>query len=225
MVENRSNYVNLYPSLDALQEFKVQSGNYSAEYGGNAGANINLPASLRHQPVSRQAFSNSSATTIWTRAASSVRSRCPRTCCGATSSAPWFPGPIRRDRTFFMVGYEGVRSAKDTPGTNIVFTPAMRPRRPSPAFSTPVTDPLNNNTPFAGNMIPANRLNPVALNLLNYMPQPNTLRHGELFQRAARHSQYRPGPGAHRPVFRLARPGPLPLCALAPRLSLHRSQP
>ena len=42
LVNNRSNYVTLYPSIDALQEFRVQSGNYSAEYGGNAGANINL---------------------------------------------------------------------------------------------------------------------------------------------------------------------------------------
>ena len=42
IVNNRSNYINLYPSIDALQEFKVQTGNYSAEYGGNAGANVNL---------------------------------------------------------------------------------------------------------------------------------------------------------------------------------------
>jgi hypothetical protein len=42
MVNNRSNYINLYPSIDAMQEFKVQSGNYSAEYGGNAGPNVNL---------------------------------------------------------------------------------------------------------------------------------------------------------------------------------------
>ena len=41
-MNNRSNYINLYPSIDALQEFKVQSGNYSAEYGGNAGANVNM---------------------------------------------------------------------------------------------------------------------------------------------------------------------------------------
>jgi hypothetical protein len=42
MVNNRHNYVNLYPSLDAIEEFKIQTGNYSAEYGGNAGTNINI---------------------------------------------------------------------------------------------------------------------------------------------------------------------------------------
>ena len=42
MVNNRSNYVTLYPIIDAMLEFRVQSGNYTAEYGGNAGANVNL---------------------------------------------------------------------------------------------------------------------------------------------------------------------------------------
>lgn len=42
MVNNRHNYVNLYPSIDAIQEFSVQTGNYSAQYDGNAGTNVNI---------------------------------------------------------------------------------------------------------------------------------------------------------------------------------------
>ena len=41
-VNNRGNNLFMYPSVDAVEEFKVQATNYTAEYGGHAGANVQL---------------------------------------------------------------------------------------------------------------------------------------------------------------------------------------
>jgi hypothetical protein len=84
-----------------------------------------------------------------------------------------FSGPIQRDKTFFMVSYEGIRSNQERPGTGVVLTPEMR-RGDFSAVAQRITDPLANNAPFPNNIIPENRLNPVSVNLVNqYMPLPN----------------------------------------------------
>jgi hypothetical protein len=81
-------------------------------------------------------------------------------------------GPIIKDKTFFMAGYEGMRATKQTGSSGIVPTPAQRQGDFS-ALSTPIFDPLNGK-PFPGNRIPANRLDPVSTNLINtYEPLPN----------------------------------------------------
>ena len=54
MVSNRHAYVNLYPSVDAVAEFKVFTGNAEAEYGGDAGAVINIQPKNRRQRFSRR---------------------------------------------------------------------------------------------------------------------------------------------------------------------------
>jgi len=36
-----------------------------------------------------------------------------------------------------------------------------------------ITDPKNNNQPFPGNVIPTDRLNPIALKMLSFYPLPN----------------------------------------------------
>jgi hypothetical protein len=171
MVDNRSNYVNLYPIVDALQEFKVQTSNYSAEYGGNAGANTNLQlrsgTNQFHGDVWEFLRNDKLDARGYFRPAPFPKDRLKRNQFGTMIA-----GPIRRDKTFFMLAYEGVRAVQESAGTNIVLTPAQRMGNFS-ASSSPVIDPLSG-SPFAGNIIPKDRLNPVSVNLINqYMPLPN----------------------------------------------------
>ena len=172
IVNNRSNYINLYPSVDALQEFKVQTGNYSAEYGGNAGANVNMQLRsgtnrfhgslfefFRHDKLDARNYF---------RPAPFSKDLLRRNQFGAV-----FSGPIRRDKTFFMIDFEGVRASRESAGTNIVLTQAQRQGNFS-AYPGVIRDPFNNQ-PFPDNIIPVNRLNPVSVDLINtYTPLPNT---------------------------------------------------
>jgi hypothetical protein len=171
VVNNRQNWVGMFPSLDALQEFKVQSSNYTAEYGGNAGANVTVQLKSGTNRFHGTAFEFLRNEALdargYFRPRPLEKDRLRRNQFGGV-----FSGPIQRDRMFFMASYEGIRSDQQRPGTGVVFTPAMR-RGDFSAVSARLTDPLDG-TLFPGNVIPDSRLNPVSTALLNqYMPLPN----------------------------------------------------
>ncbi len=171
-VNNRHNFVNFYPSIDAIQEFKVQSGNYSAEYGGNAGANINMQlrsgTNRLHGTLFEFLRNNQLDARGYFRPQPLPKDILRRNQFGTVVS-----GPVVKDKTFFMASYEGMRAQKESAGTSIVFTDAMR-RGDFSGVSGAVTDPLDGGRAFPGNMIPTSRLNPVSMNLINtYTPRPN----------------------------------------------------
>ncbi|MGH9470197.1 MAG: carboxypeptidase regulatory-like domain-containing protein, partial [Terriglobia bacterium] len=171
MVNNRHNYVNLFPSVDAIQEFKVQTGNYSAEYGGNAGASTNIQLKSGTNQFHGDAFeflrNNALDARDYFRPAPLPKNILKQNQFGATLG-----GPIRHDKTFFFLSYEGLREIGQQAGTAVVPTAAQK----AGDFSSdkkPVVDPLTGQ-PFPNNIIPTGLLDPVSLNLLNkYMPSPN----------------------------------------------------
>jgi outer membrane receptor protein involved in Fe transport len=171
MVNNRSNYVNLFPSIDAIQEFKVQTGNYSAEYGGNAGTNVNVQIKSGTNQVHGDLFE------FFRNHAMDARnyflpSPLPQNILKQNQFGATVGGPVIKDKTFFFLSYERIRSISESPSTAIVLTPAQR-RGDFSASSTPIVDPLTDR-PFVGNVIPQPRLNPVATAIVNqYMPTPN----------------------------------------------------
>ena len=82
-----------------------------------------------------------------------------------------------RDKTFFMVSWESLRSDAGQTQLQLVPTQAMLQGNFSGATNAAgapinIIDPLTKQ-PFPNNQIPANRLNPVALNLVKYYPVPN----------------------------------------------------
>jgi hypothetical protein len=168
---NRWAFVAIFPSLDAIQEFKVQTGNYTAEYGGNAGANVNVQlrsgTNQLHGSLYEFLRNDRLDARNFFRPKQLSKDALRRNQFGAVVS-----GPVVKDKTFFMVGWESQRDVRQAAGTNITLTPEQR-RGDFSAVSGRITDPFTGD-PFPGNIIPTSRLNPVSVNLANtYLPLPN----------------------------------------------------
>ncbi|MGH9628002.1 MAG: carboxypeptidase regulatory-like domain-containing protein, partial [Bryobacteraceae bacterium] len=165
------NQSNFRPSIDALQEFRVQTGNYSAEYGMLSGAQVNLV--LRS---GTNAFHGTLFEFLRNDRLDARDFFLPRT----QRKAPFkqnqygatLGGPILHDKTFFFLSYEGFRKRRSNVGNAVVLTQAQR-RGDFSALSGPLRDPQNPGQTFPGNVIPQSRLSPQAQRLLEYLPLPN----------------------------------------------------
>ncbi len=188
-IENTDNNFNSYvflPSIEALQEFKVQTGVYPAEFGRNTGQiNVSTKAGTNTYHGSLfEFFRNTRLDAIdygFTTVAP-IRNPFVRNQFGF-----YLGGPVRipkvfdgRNRLFFMANYEALRERKglrqlaDVPTgamragdfsaiPQVLFDPATRARQ-----GTQVTA-----SPFAGNRIPTNRFSSKSVRLLPYYPLPN----------------------------------------------------
>lgn len=166
------------PNVDAIQEFKVESGNMSAEFGHTpnmvtatikSGTNQyhgNLFEFLRNDKLDARNFFFQAP-----EGSSAQKDILKRNQFGGT-----FGGPIRKDKTFFFVDYEETTVRQALVFSNVVPTAAMRTGDFSSLLpGTPLLNPYNNYTPFPNNKIPANLLSPQALFFLKYLPDPNLI--------------------------------------------------
>ncbi len=185
------------PSIEAIEEFKIQSAVYSAEYGMNSGAQANVAIKSGTNNWHGTGFEFLRNDTMDARgfflAPSQTKNKLRRNQFGGV-----FSGPIRRDSTFFLVNYEGRRERRGTPSRTAVPTMAMRsgdlseilqpgnrwyPRDANPAATRAIRRP-GDTAPFPNNIIPRSQINPVSLNILTatkgtpleeggFMRQPN----------------------------------------------------
>src|ERR1043165_3070033 len=156
------------PSVDAIQEFKVVTSPYSAEYGRSPGAAVSVSTKSGTNGVHGtlyEFFRNESMDTIdyFSKRANAAKPPNKQNQFGANLG-----GPISKDKAYFFADYEGTRITRGV--TRITNVPTADQR--NGIFTTAVKDPLTGAN-FANNTIPANRIDPTAAAILALVPLPN----------------------------------------------------
>src|SRR4029453_10202118 len=165
---------NILPNPDAIQEFKVQTNSYNAEYGRLSSGVINVITKAGTNAIKGSVFEYFRDGKMNAKDWGAVLATPPlkRNQFGATLG-----GPLRRDKTFFFGTYSGLRQTTSTfLNTAIVPTALERVGDFSQSGTRP-TDPATGQT-FVCNgvvgLICPTRLDPVAMKIINtYIPQSN----------------------------------------------------
>ncbi len=179
--QRRNTTVMVSPPLEGIQEFKLITSGFSAEYGRFAGGVLSMVTKSGGNRVRGSLYEFLRNDALDARNFFDVsKSKLIRNQFGATISGPILIPKLYngRDKTFFLVSWESQREISGSSKRGIVPQPQMLQgdfSRAVDAFGKPETiiDPLAKNAPFSGNSIPKGRLDPVALAIAAYYPQPN----------------------------------------------------
>ena len=155
------------PPVEALREMKVLSNIYSAEYGRTRGGHITMVTKSGTNEFHGSLYEFLRNDKLDARPFFARRKLHRRdNVFGGT-----FGGPVKRDRTFFFVNYEG--SFRRTAQTRILDVPDPQEIQGDfSAQSGQVIDPASGD-PFPNNMIPQSRFDPVGRQLAGFYPAPN----------------------------------------------------
>ncbi len=180
--------VNLpFPFPDALQEFSVQTSNFSAEFGQNAGGVVNVVTKSGSNDLHGSVF-EFLRNEVFNARNFFVAARDPlkRNQFGGTAGGPVrLPGLYDgKDRTFFFAGYQrtpvrnirGGRRAFLPTAANLNgdFSAMLDARNPENPLGRAITvrDPATGQA-FAGNLVPKGRFDPASLGVLPHLPPPS----------------------------------------------------
>ncbi len=163
------------PSIEALQEFKIQTNAYSAEFGRSSGAVVNATIksgtnSIRGAVYEFLRNDVLDANNFFSNALGTPKPRRQRNQFGAAVG-----GPLVKNRTFWFADYEGLREREGVPRVRRVPTAAEK----AGLFSAAVVDPFAAGRPeFSKNaagqwVIPQNRWDPVGAAIVKLIPDPN----------------------------------------------------
>lgn len=191
------NTVILTPSVESVREFKVLTGVFSAEFGRGAGV-VSVSTKSGSNEFHGTLFEFYRDEKFDARNFFAARAPAPKPPLDRNQFGGAIGGPVFRNRTFFFFDYAGLRETRGLAFVNTVPTAETRvgnfanfrdasgnlitiydplTTRLNPAFNPgqPVsaTNPQFLRDPFPGNVIPADRINQVGLNVASIYPLPN----------------------------------------------------
>ena len=186
---NRDPYLNVNnptPNPDALEEFSVQTNSFSAEHGNATGAVVNIVTK-----AGSNAFHGSAFDYLRNGALNARNFFAPqhdlikRNQFGGTLG-----GPISKNRLFFFGSYQGM-ALRNVSGASTAVVPTAAQRGGDFSNLLPgnqLVDPITR-VPFAGNILPANRLDPITAKLFAGLPVPTAGDGRVRFERPDRQSE------------------------------------
>ncbi|HUQ88440.1 MAG TPA: TonB-dependent receptor [Vicinamibacterales bacterium] len=173
-VTDLQNRASTNPSMEAVQEMKVQVHTYDAEMGRTGGGVMNMSARSGSNDWKGSGY------TVYRPTSLSEQLLIPKLQHQKNVPEEWknggggFGGPIVKNKTFFWSA--GEKYVNNQPQQNSFLVPTDAERRGDfsglvrPGTAGIIRDPLTGQ-PFPGNIIPANRISPVGQKLINYFPK------------------------------------------------------
>jgi hypothetical protein len=178
----RNALITVRPSVEDIQEFKMQTNLFGAEQGRSSGATVNVITKSGTNSYHGSAFeyirnNDLDARNFFNAAGSTLQPPYHQNQFGASLG-----GPIRHSKLFFFTDYEGFRKQQGTvTSVNTVPTPAERQGNfsavrpiydPASVTATPGTPSGYTRTEFPGDIIPASRFDSVTSRLIQAYPLP-----------------------------------------------------
>ena len=199
---NRTQDITVTPSVDSIQEFKVATSSYNAEFGNAGGGIVSIQTKSGTNRIHGSAYEfyrpSFLAAETYSFAGGGTPSNLQQHNYGGTIG-----GPIKKDRSFLFISYEGMKQTLAANGLDSVPNPSLysfladgsadlshmvdpcsgmqcKGSGPAAGFVVPIFNPytyVSNGywaTQFPGNVIPANMVSKAGKNaLLNFFPKPN----------------------------------------------------
>src|SRR5262245_23543654 len=159
--------------VDAMQEFRVITNNYAAEFGHSTGGVVTMSTRSGTNALHGTTFESYSNDALDARNFFAAT----KPPINLNQFGGTFGGPAVTDRTFFFGTWERTRQLVSNAVVSTVPTLLNRQGdfsdlRTSSGAPIPIYDPITHQ-PFPSNVIPSDRLDPVAMRALSYYPLPN----------------------------------------------------